>query len=120
MAHNRAWRALATLAMSLASAGPSRPTEVRNVTDVPAPSRSVLAAHLDGESVLLEMKRKRYYRLNETGQVIWRALEAGRSYRAVVAELIDTFEVDETSAQAELARFVAELSDAGLLEPQDT
>lgn len=88
------------------------------MTEFAVPSRSVLAAHLDGESVLLEMNRKRYFRLNETGQAIWHALEAGRSRDALVAELIETFDVDEASARAEVERFMAELADAGLLEPE--
>jgi hypothetical protein len=80
----------------------------------------VLAAHLEAESVLLEMKRKRYFRLNETGQAIWRALEAGRPRDALVAELVQAFEVDDVTARAEVDRFIAELTAAGLLEPTST
>ncbi len=89
------------------------------VSDSVTPSPSVLAAHLDMESVLLEMKRRRYFRLNETGQAIWRALEAGKSGAAVVAELVAAFDVDEATAAGEVERFLAELARAGLLEAQN-
>ncbi len=82
------------------------------------PGSSVLAAHLDGESVLLELKGKRYFRLNETGQAIWRALEAGLPAEAVVAELVRDFAVDGETARAEVERFLAELANRGLLEPR--
>ncbi len=83
-----------------------------------SPSSSVLAAHLDGESVLLELKGKRYFRLNETGQVIWRALEAGLPAEAAVAQLVRDFAVDGETARTEVERFMAELASRGLLEPR--
>jgi hypothetical protein len=79
------------------------------------PRETVLAAHLDGEAVLLEMDRKRYFRLNETGQAIWRALEAGRTADEVVEALVETFDVDPDTARAELGRFIEELSAEGLV-----
>ena len=90
------------------------------MTEKASPSASVLAAHLDGESVLLEMKRKRYFRLNETGQAIWRALEAGLGREAIAAQLVQAFEVDDATARAEVERFLAELSAAELLAPADS
>jgi hypothetical protein len=83
------------------------------------PTASVLAAHLDGESVLLHMDSKRYYRLNATGQAIWRALEAGHRGEALEAALLDEFEVDATTARAEIERFLRELAEAGLVREAD-
>lgn len=39
------------------------------------PSPDVLTANLQGESVLLDMHSKDYYRLNETAACVWRRLE---------------------------------------------
>jgi hypothetical protein len=80
------------------------------------PNRSVLSAHLDAETFLLEMNGKSYFRLNETGQVIWRALEAGQDRDRIVAELTKAFEVDEPTARAEVDRFMAQLEEADLVE----
>lgn len=79
------------------------------------PSTTVLTAHLDGEAVLLEMDRKRYFRLNETGQVIWRVFEAGETGDAAVTALLEEFEVDAATARAEVERFVADLAAEGLI-----
>jgi hypothetical protein len=53
--------------------------------------QTVLSAHLDGESFLLEMKDKSYFRINETGQAIWSALESGLNAEGVVSQLVSTF-----------------------------
>ena len=78
-------------------------------------SEDALVAHLDGEAVLLHAGSKDYYRLNETGQVIWRVLEQGGDEDAVVAALTAAFEVDADEARRESNRIIAELLAAGLL-----
>ena len=40
-------------------------------------SADVLAAHLPGEAVLLDMETKNYFRLNETAAWIWRSSGTG-------------------------------------------
>ena len=58
----------------------------------------VLAAHLGKETVLLELSDKRYYRLNESAAVIFRALETGEGRAGAVRRLVEAFEVDEAEA----------------------
>lgn len=79
------------------------------------PSPDALVAHLQGEAVLLHAGTKDYFRLNETGQVVWRVLEQGGDEDAVVAALLETYEVDAEDARAEVNRIIRELLDAGLL-----
>jgi hypothetical protein len=79
------------------------------------PTPTVLTAHLDDESVLLHIERGRYYRLNPTGQGIWRGLEAGLRPAELVAALVTDFTIDEATARGEIERFLAELSAIGLV-----
>jgi hypothetical protein len=76
----------------------------------------VLAAHLEGEAVILDLNTKRYYRLNPTGAAIWRGLEAGLAAPAILERLTRDFDVDAGTAQAELDRLLAELSRLRLIE----
>ncbi len=78
--------------------------------------QDVLVAHLDGEAVLLHMDTKRYFRLNETGQHIWRLLERGLDRDAVVAALVAEYEVDAATAGAALDRLVDDLRRHALLD----
>jgi hypothetical protein len=84
------------------------------MTDRPDPDR-VLSAHLDGEAVLLHMDSKRYYRLNETGQRIWRLLEQGVPVPEIPGRLAAEFEVEAADAEREVADFLAALRDRDLL-----
>ena len=69
----------------------------------------VLAAHLEGEAVLLHMDTKDYFRLNATAACVWKGLERGLDREALVAELVARFEVEPAEAAAELDRLLGEL-----------
>ncbi len=77
----------------------------------------VLAAHLDGEAVLLHMDTKNYYRLNATAAHVFRGLERGLDREALLDGLCTEFEVEREVAGAELDRLLGELSERGLVSP---
>jgi hypothetical protein len=81
-------------------------------------SETVLAAHLEGEAVLLDMESKHYFRLNGTGAFIWKALERGSSREEIVADLTATFTVTAEEAAGELDRLLEELAESGLIAAQ--
>ncbi len=91
------------------SASPIRPLR---------PAESVLVAHLDGESVLLDLESKHYYRLNESGSAIWRAVESGAEPHAIADALVSAFNVSEPEARAAVDGLLADLSEKGLLVPK--
>src|SRR2546426_11996727 len=64
----------------------------------------VLAAHLEGEAVLLDLETKRYYRLNETAARIWKGLEQSLAPDQITDILVAEFDVDPVTARAELDR----------------
>jgi hypothetical protein len=75
----------------------------------------VLAAHLEGEAVLLHMDTKDYFRLNATAACVWKGLERGLGRQALVEELCANFEVEPGPAAAELDRLLAELEQRRLV-----
>jgi hypothetical protein len=84
---------------------------------VPAPH--VLSAHLGEESVLLDLEAKRYFRLNESAAVIWRAIEHGVHEDAIVARLVAEFEVAERDARDAVSALVGELRARKLVRARD-
>jgi hypothetical protein len=74
----------------------------------------VLAAHLEGEAVLLHMDTKSYHRLNATAAAIFRGLERGLGREALLDELCATFEVEREEAAAEVDRLLRDLAERGL------
>lgn len=77
--------------------------------------QEVLAAHLEGEAVLLHMDTKDYFRLNDTAAFVWKHLERGRGRDEILAELLAAFDVEEAEAAAELDRLLAELASRKLV-----
>ncbi|MDB4951856.1 MAG: coenzyme synthesis protein PqqD [Gemmatimonadetes bacterium] len=75
----------------------------------------VLAAHLAGEAVLLDVETKQYYRLNATAAHVWKGLERGLGRDALLADLLASFEVEPSVAEAELERLLADLSERRLV-----
>lgn len=77
----------------------------------------VLAAHLDGEAVLLHMDTKNYFRLNATAAHVFRGLERGLGRDALLDGLCAEFDVERGVAAGELDRLLGDLSARGLLAP---
>jgi hypothetical protein len=77
----------------------------------------VLAAHLEGEAVLLHMDTKNYFRLNATAAHVYRGLERGLGRDALLDDLCAEFEVERGVAAVELDRLLDELAARGLVAP---
>jgi len=78
---------------------------------------TLFAQEVDGEMVLLDMASENYYGLDEVGTEIWRILNEGKTLEETVAELLEIYEVDETTLRQDLERFVTHLTEHGLLAP---
>lgn len=55
-------------------------------------------------------------KLNETGARIWEGIEKGFDAAAIAADLAATYEIDEEKASADVAKFIEQMSQQGLLE----
>ena len=78
-------------------------------------SRDVLAAHLAGEAVLLNLDDKSYYRLNETAALIWVALEKGNTRDTILTQLLETYDADREVISSELDQVIEDLKKKKLL-----
>jgi hypothetical protein len=89
-------------------------TEPKSTPAVPA---EVLAAHLEGEAVLLHMESKSYFRLNETAARVFRGLERGLARDAIVDDLCSAYEVGRDEAESAVDTLLADLAARGLVTP---
>lgn len=74
---------------------------------------------LDGEAVVLLQRSAEALGLDAVGSRILELCDGTRPLSAVVDALEGEFEVERERLAADVARFAAELVDAGLLEPAD-
>ena len=69
-----------------------------------------------GEGILVDLNTKQYYRLNETGALIWRSLEKGCTVKEIISEMQRIYEVSGEHAQASLDRLLQELESNKLIK----
>ena len=80
----------------------------------------VVARAIGGETVLVPVKGaegdlETLFRLNGTGTLLWERLAEERTRPDLLRALVDAYEVDDATAEADLAAFLRELDGAGLL-----
>jgi hypothetical protein len=76
---------------------------------------AAFAAVEDG-AVVLHMRTKRYYSLNETGTFVWRRLEDGVDRGDIVVQVVAEYDVGIAEAEIAVARLLEELMQEGLIQ----
>ena len=79
------------------------------------PSPDALARELNGEILLLDLRTSHYFGLTGTGARIWELVEAGEPSDAIAEILTREFDADAAQIEEEVARFLADLVERGLL-----
>ena len=68
-------------------------------SSTPVPLKDVVFTDFEGgEGILVNLNTKQYYRLNETGALIWRGLENGSTVEDIVSEMQTHYEVTREHA----------------------
>lgn len=79
--------------------------------------QDVIFTDFDGhEGILVDLNTKQYYRLNETGSVVWRGLEKGRTVDEIVSDIQKTYDVTNEHAQASVEKLVSSLEKSNLVK----
>ncbi len=83
------------------------------------PAPEVIFTHFeDQEGILVDLNTKQYYRLNETGALVWKGLEGGRTVDDIVAELQNNYDVGSEHATASVTRLLRELETNKLVKTE--
>jgi len=74
------------------------------------PQQDVIFTDFDGrEGILVDLNTKQYYRLNETGSLVWRGLERGNTVEEIVSQLQGTYEVSDEHARTSVEKLLLSL-----------
>ena len=74
------------------------------------PLNDVIFTDFNGqEGILVDLNTKQYYRLNETGSLIWRGLEKGNTVEEIVSEIQNSYEVSSEHARASVEKLLLNL-----------
>jgi uncharacterized protein (DUF58 family) len=59
-----------------------------------------------GEGILVDLNTKKYYQLNETAMVVWKALEQGKSVGEIANDITANYEVALDNATRSVERIL--------------
>jgi hypothetical protein len=88
-------------------------TDIWNATVSVTPD--VLHQELGGETVLLNLANESYFGLDEVGTRVWQVLAETHSAQAVVAKLLEEYEVSAEQLRTDVEQLVEQLTAAGLV-----
>lgn len=64
------------------------------------------ATNMDGEIVMMDINRGKYYCFNEVGSRVWALVEKEISVRELISTLLNEFEVDEKVCKDTVLNFL--------------
>ena len=78
-------------------------------------SPDVLFQEVSGETVLLDLESEHYFGLDAVGTRIWGLIGEGVSVDAMVDTLLQEYEVERETLEADVAELLSRLAEAGLI-----
>jgi hypothetical protein len=78
------------------------------------PGRDVLAVECEGVAVLLDLRRDRYFGLDEVGTLVWREIERGGGAAEAAERICAEYDATAELAQTDAERLIGELVAQGL------
>lgn len=78
-------------------------------------STDVVWQEVDGEAVVLDLRRSVYFRLNRSATLLLATLEDGATREELADLLVETYGIDPNQAGDEVDAFVAALEEKGLV-----
>jgi hypothetical protein len=85
-------------------------------TDTLQRAPDLIAADMDGETVMLDVESGAYFGLRGVGGRVWDLLEHPQTLPQLTAAIASEFEVDPATCRADLQAFLAKLIDNDLVQ----
>jgi hypothetical protein len=80
--------------------------------------KEIVAADMDGDTVMMSIEAGKYYNLGKMGGVIWGMIAEPVAVKTVVTKLLEQYEVTREQCEIEVLSFLNEMDREGLLEIQ--
>jgi hypothetical protein len=87
-----------------------------NIDSIVMRHEDIDATDLDGEKVMMDLEKGKYFALNEVGSRIWDIIDKPVSVRDIIGILLKEYDIDEKSCNEEVINFIGKMNDAGIIE----
>ncbi len=80
----------------------------------------IIVTELDNnEAILLDMRNKRYYSLNETGLAIFKSIESNLNQDKIIEKIMSAYEVDQDKANSSVNNIIERLLSLSIIEKNE-
>ena len=73
------------------------------------------ASDLNGDKVMMNMNKGKYYALNGVGSVIWDKIESPISVDSLVNNLLEEYDIDKIECEDQVVGYLERLSNENLI-----
>jgi hypothetical protein len=81
----------------------------------------IIVTELDNnEAILLDMRNKRYYSLNETGLTIFKGIESNLTRDKIIEKIMSVYEIDQDKASSSVNTILQRLLSLNIIEKHET
>ncbi|MCB0047278.1 MAG: PqqD family protein [Caldilineaceae bacterium] len=89
-----------------------------NSSSVAVRAEDVLTAKIDNELVMVRLESNGYFGLDAIGRRIWELLEEPCSVGRLCAVLVDEYDVEPATCEADVVHFLSKLEEFGVVNIQ--
>jgi hypothetical protein len=79
-------------------------------------SKEQVSCNLNGESVILSLKKDSYYGLNNVGTFVWEMIKEPKTFRQIKDAILVKYEVNPDECERDLLELVNDLLDKELIQ----
>lgn len=70
---------------------------------------------LNGEKVMMNLDKGKYFMLNETGSVIWDAINEPKSISEIIESIINEYDIDKETCESKVLEYLEKLNHEELI-----
>ncbi len=82
------------------------------------PSDKVMVREVAGELVLMDLGSEQFFRLNDTGAIVWQGIVDGHTERDIAGGIAERFSISMDQAEGDVRELLESLAAAGLITGQ--
>lgn len=81
-----------------------------NLDTVVSQKEDVDVTELNGEKVMMDLDKGKYFMLNETGSVIWDAINEPKSISEIIESVVNEYDIDKETCQSKVLEYLEKLN----------
>ena len=81
-----------------------------NLDSIVFQKEDVDVTELNGEKVMMDLDKGKYFMLNETGSVIWDSISEPKSISEIIGSVIKEYDIDKETCESKVLEYLEKLN----------